>query len=354
MIKFEKISNKTNDTMQDLNFGESITTVAPLINSVEETNSNLDGLILEPGSKYPTTNINNLNSCKICKNYFEAISLNLVKDQLKKYNSNINNIMDNTKIDDIIDNPSNIMSILGDEDRTNFLNWLRDNELLNTQNYYKIINDSNSLLDYININNIKDYIKYQEYYKIRLPKTNELFENEEFLNRLLLEIKENSEELIDHEEINNITETYLNQIFRQKQFLDSLQISQIYSNPQDLLQILTNNEAVLLLERVNPYLDFVTSTKIQEISKLPENSNILDYFTKEEIKGIIDKEVDLKNAVIQTLSYDEIVLMFNQFKQDLFLNDFSSLIQEAIDNYNLDEEVAYSWIIEASNYYRTK
>lgn len=275
----------------------------------------------------------------------------ILKDSLIQYNTQVSSIIDTTKLQALDDNPSNILNILEGNDRAKALAWLVSEKII-SEYQADIWQETPPNLLTIPITKLEEFIKQEKEYSTRIPNLNELITTgivEHVLSKLGFAIGE----IIDPSIIEVKVEEYLIKVFKNAQFLDSSQIMNIYAYPQNILQILTNNEMIDLLGRVKPYLDFVTSDLISEVVLLPEGSSISHLLTNEEIKGIIDKEVDLKNAVIETLSYDEIVMMFNDFKQNLFLNDFSALIDEALTNYNFDEDIAYQWLLSSHQNHKT-
>ena len=95
------------------------------------------------------------------------------------------------------------------------------------------------------------------------------------------------------------------------------------------------------LYRVKPYLQFITDDKIKQIFEwLPSQyGNINTLFTDTQIRLMVDKELDIKNLIMKTLTLEGVQQTFNdlaiKFKKDFteaFTNEkLMELIQLTIE-----------------------
>jgi hypothetical protein len=148
--------------------------------------------------------------------------------------------------------------------------------------------------------------------------------------------------------VHNQVEQYLNKKYSSDTFLSSEKIQLIYKYPTDFLKILDTNELIGLLERTRYYLTFLTDAKVSILTSLSDSANITTYLTINEIKEILDKEVDLKNSIIKALTLEEINKVFESFKI-LFMNqELAPLVLKVFeDNFLIDEITAKTIIKKA-------
>jgi hypothetical protein len=133
-------------------------------------------------------------------------------------------------------------------------------------------------------------------------------------------------------EVIKIVEDFLLEKFKISTFLTTVKIESIYKYPTDFLKILSNNDLTDLLARVSPYLEFLTTSKINELNALLDDANILDYLTLSEIKSIMDKEVDLKYQIVTAITENDVEAMFNEFRTAFLTMDLNPIIENLINN----------------------
>lgn len=145
---------------------------------------------------------------------------------------------------------------------------------------------------------------------------------------ILTTVKENPEVVIDENMVKNYTEQYINNLLLSSEFIGYEKSQRIYADPTFIMNILDKTTFKYLLYRVKPYLSFITDEKINEMMSWHSGQylNIETLFSSSQIRLIIDKELDLKNLILKTLSMTEVTKFFNdlatQFKAD-FAEAFS-------------------------------
>lgn len=158
---------------------------------------------------------------------------------------------------------------------------------------------------------------------------------------ILTTIRENPESVIDENLIKQYTEQHIDDILLSSEFIGYEKAQKIYADPTFIMNILDKSTLKYFLYRVKPYLNFITDDKIDTImewvpSQYPTIGNI---FTPTQIRLMIDKELDIKNLILKTLTLEEVQRNFNelaaQFKIDFteaFTNEkLMELIQIVVD-----------------------
>ena len=147
---------------------------------------------------------------------------------------------------------------------------------------------------------------------------------------ILNTVRENPESVIDEDLIKEYTDNYIDNVLLTSDFIGYTKATQVYANPQQTLLILTKTEFRNWARRVGLYLKFVTEEKIQKIETLIPSQylTIVDYFTPEQLRLMIDKEIDIKNLILKAMTIKDLQVEFNklaeQFKiafEILFTNE---------------------------------
>lgn len=151
--------------------------------------------------------------------------------------------------------------------------------------------------------------------------------------------------------VTDIVDTYMDKIYMIHTFTPTQKIEYIYEYPRDFLKILTDTELHNLLERVRYYIDFLTPTLVDTIYSLTDQDNILDHISINEIKEIMDKEVDMKNAIIKAVTLKEITAWMEKLRYEFLSQDLTPIILQIImDNLTLTELEALAIIKTAIIY----
>lgn len=141
-------------------------------------------------------------------------------------------------------------------------------------------------------------------------------------NLIIETVRNNPEAVIDENLVQRYTENYINNVLLSSEFIGYEKAQKIYADPKFLMQILDKTTLKYFLYRVKPYLNFITDAKIDTIMEwLPSQYiNIENIFTTTQIRLMIDKELDIKNLILKTLTLDEVQRTFNdlaaKFKVD--------------------------------------
>ena len=124
--------------------------------------------------------------------------------------------------------------------------------------------------------------------------------------------------------IHTLVDNFLFIKYSSTTFTSTVKIEYVYQYPNDFLKILSTDELSRLLDRVEYYLDFLTPALINTLKTLPNSTSVHDLLALisiNEIKEIMDKEVDLKNGVINALSLKEVQRMFDEIQLTYELSD---------------------------------
>lgn len=146
---------------------------------------------------------------------------------------------------------------------------------------------------------------------------------------ILTTVKENPEVVIDENMVKLYTEQYINNLLLSSEFIGYEKSQRIYADPTFIMNILDKTTFKYLLYRVKPYLSFITDEKINELMSWHSGQylNIENIFSSSQIRLIIDKELDLKNLILKTLSMTEVTKFFNELA-DKFKADFAEAFSE--------------------------
>ncbi len=269
-------------------------------------------------------------------------TLTLIKEVIQYDSSYI--IIDKTKIEAAILAPTT--------EAINFFTIQELNHLLNQSVYLGFISnldagllvardDYNLFNTYISLDNYKRLLSYQLSYdpviKRYTPEISEL--QDKGLDTYTIDlIKSNFISIIENSNnigiIKNEVDIYLDNKYRSESFTPNTKIDYIYKFPTDLLRILTNQELVDILNRTKGYLDFLTPSLISTLIILPTSTTSTDLtnlISVNEIKAIVDKEIDLKNSVVNALGYNELQSLFNSIKENFISTDLSGIILDTIN-----------------------
>lgn len=135
-------------------------------------------------------------------------------------------------------------------------------------------------------------------------------------------VKANPEAVIDENLVKYYTEHYIDTVLLSSEFIGYSKASKILADPDYILSILEKSEFINLFNRVSSYLPFITQEKIDNVLKLlpSQARKITNIFTTEQIRLVIDKELDIKNIIMKSMSVGEVTNLFNKltatFKAD--------------------------------------
>lgn len=215
----------------------------------------------------------------------------------------------------------------GDENLI-LLNQALNLEHINNETYISLLqNPTNLYNEYPTI--YRDLLDFQELLPSNIPTIEEL-RLAGAIEFILNTVRENPESVIDEDLIKEYTDNYIDNVLLTSEFIGYTKATQVYANPQQTLLILTKTEFRNWARRVGLYLKFVTEEKIQKIETLIPSQylTIVDYFTPEQLRLMIDKEIDIKNLILKAMTIKDLQVEFNklaeQFKiafEILFTNE---------------------------------
>lgn len=177
---------------------------------------------------------------------------------------------------------------------------------------------------------------------------------------ILQTVKENPDSLIDENLLKNFIKYYIDELLMTSEFIGYHNASLVLADPDYILNILGKPAFKNLAIRVMPYLSFITEEKIDTVMEyIPSQyRNIVNVFTKEQIRLMIDKELDIKNLILNTLTLSEVQKVFNELAQN-FKTDFTEaftneklleLIELTINNLYPEETTEGIYTQICSNY----
>ena len=163
----------------------------------------------------------------------------------------------------------------------------------------------------------KELLDFQEALPTNIPTIEEL-RLAGAVTFILDTVRENPESVIDEDLIEEYTNKYIDTVLLTSEFIGYTKATQIYANPNQTLLILTKTEFRNWARRVGLYLKFVTEEKIQAIEDLIPSQflTIVDYFTPEQLRLMIDKEIDIKNLILKSLTIKDLKVEFNKLAEE--------------------------------------
>lgn len=163
----------------------------------------------------------------------------------------------------------------------------------------------------------KELLDFQEALPINIPTIEEL-RLAGAVTFILDTVRENPESVIDEDLIEEYTNKYIDTVLLTSEFIGYTKATQVYANPNQTLLILTKTEFRNWARRVGLYLKFVTEEKIQAIEDLIPSQflTIVDYFTPEQLRLMIDKEIDIKNLILKSLTIKDLQVEFNKIAEE--------------------------------------
>ena len=224
-------------------------------------------------------------------------------------------------------NGQDMDTVMSAEEDIILLTQARDLEYITEDQYLGLISHPNTFW-----NNFPEEYKKVLQFQLELPSTIPTIDELKISgieNFILTTVRDNPEVVIDENLVQRYTENYINNILLSSEFIGYEKAQKIYADPKYLMQILDKTTLKYFLYRVKPYLNFITDDKINTILEwLPSQYlNIETIFSTTQIRLMIDKELDIKNLILKTLSLDEVQRTFSElainFKND-FISSFSN------------------------------
>lgn len=256
--------------------------------------------------------------------------LNLIIDERLKFDREYI-ILDKNKIKQAITDPDTLLTIFNSYEINVLLKQTYEMNYVSTKDYNTLINNHDKIYDIIPMNDIHNILFKQLSYVTRIPSISDLEANG-LLDAIIHVIQTHPELLTEEHIVDNYTDQYLTQKLKENVFVSFEKTEQILDIQENILKILTPDEMINLLNRVKPYLSFVDDDNIKAVKTLITNNdnNILSVYTQNEIKVIMDKEIELKNLLLKALTPESLQKIFDSFKDDFLNNNVTDIINNKI------------------------
>lgn len=253
--------------------------------------------------------------------------LNLIIDERIKYDREYI-LIDRDIIVQAIADPDNINNILSEEQLQIIIKQAYEAYYISDDQYILLQSDSSVLLQNILINDLHTLLLKHLEYITKIPAMEDL-ENNGLIQSIKDVIATSGSDLIDKTVVENYTDIRLNTLLNESTYISFNDSELILEHQNDILKILDNTNMVNLLNRTKPYLSFITDETLDKVQIEYDNNtlNITDIFLANEIKIIIDKEIDLKNKALKTLTEEDIQIKFEAYKNDLINIQLEPLIE---------------------------
>jgi len=259
-----------------------------------------------------------------------------------------------------INNPTEILNILDDIEINIIFEQAFDNYYIDQIGWDRLIEDKTLLFDYIEMDNIHKLLQNQYTYITKIPNIKDLESNGLF-DSILTVIETNYDSIINAEIVHEYTDKHLEWRLKNHFYISFEKIEMVLSQPYDFLKILDDDEAIIFLTRLRTYLVFVNDERIQLVKDLinTPSYHIEEVFSSDEIKTMIDKEVELKYLLLKYLTPSKLEEIFTGFKKEFlnvnldgYLKDaFNKLRDELLsaDNSSLIEDQVQTYLISSYN-----
>ena len=125
-------------------------------------------------------------------------------------------------------------------------------------------------------------------------------------------------------------------------FISYDEIQQVLEDSLNVGNILSKEQFVSVLYRAATSLPFVSQDDINQIELLYDTNNIVDIkniFNSNEIKLIMENEINEKKIISNMLTFEQVATFFNDLKTQFFSSDFLGLITITIEDID-------RWILE--------
>lgn len=223
--------------------------------------------------------------------------------------------------------PSHDMSMV---EHKILLDQAREMEALTEDQYLSIVKEPNMFW----FTYPEQYLKILQF-QLNLPSvipTMEELQAAGIVEFIIKTVKENPEGLIKETTIQYYTEKYINELLLRSEFIGYDKAQAIYKDPAFLMNILDKITLQKFFYRLKPYLTFITDDKITQINDwLPSSyKNITDLFSVSQIRLMVDKELDIKNTILKTLTLDEVTRTFNALAEGFKLDFTSAFTNEKL------------------------
>lgn len=206
-------------------------------------------------------------------------------------------------------------------------------EYINTSEHHQLLADPMGILSITYATIFKQLLDFQESLPNNIPTLEEL-EITGIVSFILDTVRNNPEAVIDEFLIKQYTEQHIDNILLSSDFLGYTKASNIYANPGNILLILSRHEFREFARRVGLYLKFVTEEKINlALGLMPsQHLEITRIFSPEQIRMMIDKELDIKNLILKAMSIKDIEATFRRLADEFTIAFEQNWTEERLEN----------------------
>jgi hypothetical protein len=237
-------------------------------------------------------------------------------------------IIDKTKIQQVLDNPSNTETILSQIEFEALKKQAIERNIISSTEDFTV----DDIIDAANYN--KEFIN-------KIPTFSEL-DSEGIVDQII--------ELVDTDlditTVNNLIKNALIEQLNKHIFIPYDKIQEVIEEPYNIGSILTKDQFVQLLYRTSSSLSFISQDDIDNVSLMYDENRVNEIttiFTSTEIKVIMDTELNNKSIISNMLTYNGVKEYFNTLKQEfLTINDVNF---ERID---ITVNIVENWINEVN------
>ena len=239
-------------------------------------------------------------------------------------------VIDKQKLIAVLNNPKNISTILTPDEI----------QILKSQAVFRNIIDSPT--DALTGNDLLNTIKYNLYFYEKSPSYYALFQSG-VVDKIKEYIGGSGNGTIDETQIINLVRTELETLLKTQVFLPYDKIQEVLASPSNVGYILTLDQFETVLFREATSLQFISAadiTAVQNAYDTNQLDTITNIFTTDEIKLMMENEINAKKVLSNMLTFEQVTNFFNDLKSQFFNSDLFGTIDITIDQIE-------AWISEA-------
>ncbi len=239
-------------------------------------------------------------------------------------------VIDKQKLLSVLNDPSSINSILTSDEI----------QILKEQSIFRNIIDNVS--DILTGNDLNNAIKYNLYFYEKSSSYYSLYQS-----GVVDKIKDyigSGTGNVDESQVITIVKKELENLLKTQVFLSYDLIQQVINDPLNIGNLLTYEQFETVMYRAATSLNFISLEDINAVKALYQSGhieNIKDIFSTDEIKLMMENEINEKKIISNMLTFEQVTNYFNDLKTQFFGSDFLDVID--ITNDDIDK-----WINEVT------
>lgn len=236
-------------------------------------------------------------------------------------------VIDKAKLLSALNSPQNLSTLLTPEEIQILKEQALFRNLIDNINEPLVGTDLTESLKY----NLYFYEKSSSYYSL-------------YQSGVVDKIKEyiNANPSINEAEVIKLIKAELEKQLNTHLFISYDEIQQVLEDPLNVGTILNKEQFVSVLYRATTSLSFVSLDDILQIETLYDTNKVADIkniFNSDEIKLIMENEINEKKIISNMLTFEQVTTFFNELKTQFFSSDFLGLIDLTIEDID-------RWILE--------